>query len=530
MDENNIEIILWLNGKTKENSFKFNIKDYKNISLRRLKESIEKYIKNNNLEYKILEIFHKSNFQITNIYTTKELELGDYDIPYLNKDEILFFSIDNLFFKISNHYYQYEFIKPIKSGGFGEIFYAKHVISQKEYAIKKIDTSNFSNEEIYNISREYMILKNFHHKNIIKSYNSFNYQNTFYTIMDYAKGGELTNLLNEKKILNEKETKIIFKQIYDAVKYMHSQNIIHRDLKPNNILFLDEEKTQIVIIDFGISGFSNGKFKENIKAGTLLFLPPEIVGHNNYSSDIKLDIWALGIILFRMLQGFYPFESKKEKDIIHKILTMNIKFNNKIKISNLCKELISKMLEKNYLYRIDTDSELFQKWFDQEDNINNLNVNNDNVVVLYSNKKNINDLNVHHVFNKKKNVIYKSIFPHSKILIKKNESMKNYKINKYDNENQLINKFHLKNILFKAKCPIKKTNSFFPKIHPNSNLISINNSTLNDSLDDLSYIKNSKINLYSQEKKKLNKNISFPVLKSNKSNYNKKLYNIKFKK
>ena len=108
--------------------------------------------------------------------------------------------------------------------------------------------------------------------------------------------------------------------------------------------------------------------------------------------------------------------------------------------------------------------------------------------------------------------------------------MKNYKINKYDNENQLINKFHLKNILFKAKCPIKKTNSFFPKIHPNSNLISINNSTLNDSLDDLSCIKNSNKNLYSQEKKKLNKNISFPVLKINKSNYNKKLYNIKFKK
>ncbi len=528
MDENNIEIILWLNGKTKENSFKFNIKDYKNISLRRLKESIEKYIKNNNLEYKILEISHKSNFQITNIYTTKELELGDYDIPYLNKDEILFFSIDNLFFKISNHYYQYEFIKPIKSGGFGEIFYAKHVISQKEYAIKKIDTSNFSNEEIYNISREYMILKNFHHKNIIKSYNSFNYQNTFYTIMDYAKGGELTNLLNEKKILNEKETKIIFKQIYDAVKYMHSQNIIHRDLKPNNILFLDEEKTQIVIIDFGISGFSNGKFKENIKAGTLLFLPPEFVGKNNFSSDIKLDIWALGIILFRMLQGFYPFESKKEKDIVNKILTMDIKFNNKIKISNLCKELICRMLEKNYLYRIDTDSELFQKWFEQEDN-NNLNVNNDNID-LYSNNKKINDLNNLRFINKKKNIIFSSIYPHSKMIIKKNESINNKKNNNNDiNENKIVNKFHLKNISFKFKR-ILKQKTFLPKIQSNNNLIRINNSTLNNSLDEISSMKNSTIKLYSKEKKKLNKNISCPVIKINKSNYNKKLNNMKIKK
>ena len=227
-----------------------------------------------------------------------------------------------------------------------------------------------------------MILKNLHHKNIIKSYNSFNYQNTFYTIMDYAKGGELTNLLNEKKILNEKETKNIFKQIYEAVKYIHSQNIIHRDLKPNNILFLDEKKTKIVIIDFGISGFSNGKFKENIKAGTLLFLPPEFIGKNNFSSDIKLDIWALGIILFRMLEGFYPFESKKEKDIINKILTMNIQFNNNIKISNLCKNPTSKTPEKNYLFRIDTDSELFQQWFEEDDDNNN-----DNNDLLFNKKK-----------------------------------------------------------------------------------------------------------------------------------------------
>ena len=123
MEENNVEIILWLNGKTKDNSFKFTIIDYKNISLRRLKDSIEKHIKNNNLEHKILEISHKIHFEITNIYTTNELELGDYDIIYLKKDEILFFSIDNSPFKISNHYYQYEFIKPIKSGGFGEVFY-----------------------------------------------------------------------------------------------------------------------------------------------------------------------------------------------------------------------------------------------------------------------------------------------------------------------------------------------------------------------------------------------------------------------
>ena len=324
MEENNVEIILWLNGKTKDNSFKFTIIDYKNISLRRLKDSIEKHIKNNNLEHKILEISHKIHFEITNIYTTNELELGDYDIIYLKKDEILFFSIDNSPFKISNHYYQYEFIKPIKSGGFGEVFYSKHVITQKEYAIKKIDTSNFSNEEIYNISREYMILKNLHHKNIIKSYNSFNYQNTFYTIMDYAKGGELTNLLNEKKILNEKETKNIFKQIYEAVKYIHSQNIIHRDLKPNNILFLDENKTHIVLIDFGISGISNGKFKETVKAGTISFLPKSEF-KNVTVNDLKIETEKSYLSANIIINGEYMEEAIKKSNITKEELIKRLK-------------------------------------------------------------------------------------------------------------------------------------------------------------------------------------------------------------
>ena len=62
----------------------------------------------------------------------------------------------------------------------------------------------------------------------------------------------------------------------DAIKYIHSKSIIHRDLKPNNILFLDKKKENIVIIDFGISGYSCGNIHENVKAGTMKFVPPEV--------------------------------------------------------------------------------------------------------------------------------------------------------------------------------------------------------------------------------------------------------------
>ena len=358
-----IDIILWLNGREKEYSFKMTLTSKNNINLKYFKELIIKTIISKKELNTIFAHIYQDH-QIHNLYNQKEIPLEDSDIQYLKQDEIIFFTFDNSSFKSSNHFNQYQFIRWIKSGGFGQVFLAKHAYSEKEYAIKQIDTSNFSNENLYNISREYMILRSMMHKNVIKCYNSFAYNNKFYTVMDYAEGGELSYLLKEKGILSEEESKKIFKQIYDAVCYIHSQNIIHRDLKPNNILFLDKEKTHIVVIDFGISGFANGNQREKIKAGTTSFLPPETASGEEYGSNRKLDIWALGIILYRMVEGVYPFEGKNTKEIILSILKGKLEFNKKIKISYPLRTLIEGLLEKNHRFRIDDDSELFNKWFE----------------------------------------------------------------------------------------------------------------------------------------------------------------------
>lgn len=365
INNNDIDIIIWLNGKKKEFSFQYHISDIISTTLRPLKEKISKYINQNNPK-KLLNRIEQKNWEIIHIYSIKEIELHDYDIPYLKNGDILFITFDNSPFNPSNHYYQYELIRWIKEGGYGKVFLGKHVLTQKEYAIKQINVKHFSSEDMYNISREHVILQSLNHKNIIKCYHSFAYDEHFFTIMDYAKGGELSSLLKQKGRLSEKEAKYIFEQIYQAVKYIHGKNIIHRDLKPNNILFLDEEKTQVVLIDFGISGFSNGNSKEIIKAGTTRYLPPEIASGKTFLSNPKLDVWALGIILYQMVQGQFPFEGKNEKEIIQSIIKSPLKFLKKIKISSPCKELIEGMLEKNAKFRIGMDSKLFYNWFDAD--------------------------------------------------------------------------------------------------------------------------------------------------------------------
>ena len=359
---NKIEIILWLNGKEKEYSFKLKLNIKNTLNLKYLKEIILKHIistKELNSLFSHLKFNH-----IHTLYNVKEIPLDETDIQYLKDNDLIFFTFDNSSFKSSNHYNQYQFIRWIKSGGYGQVFLSKHVYSNKEYAIKQIDTTDFSNEDLYNISREHLILRSMIHKNVIRCHDSFAHDNKFYTVMDFAEGGELTYLLKEKGTLSEDEAKKIFKQIYEAVCYIHSQNIIHRDLKPNNILFLDKERTQIVIIDFGISGMANGNQREKIKAGTTSFLPPEVASGEEFSSNQKLDIWAMGIILYLMVEGCYPFDGKNTKEIIMSILRGKLEFDKKIKISNPLKTLIGGMLEKNYRFRIDDDSDLFNKWFD----------------------------------------------------------------------------------------------------------------------------------------------------------------------
>lgn len=83
------------------------------------------------------------------------------------------------------------------------------------------------------------------------------------------------------------------------------------------------------------------------------------------SSNPKIDIWAMGVILYYMLFGTYPFDGTIEDDILHKITSQPLTFNKNINISRTCKEIIKNLLDKNPGFRIDLNDNLFQTWYDQ---------------------------------------------------------------------------------------------------------------------------------------------------------------------
>ena len=346
------ELTIWRNGKHVDSCFKIKVTpDINTIS--KLKELI---------------LFAKNKLNIAQdkmrLFNHKGIELEDADLKLIKDSPLIYLSYDNKPFSNLNYYYEFKFIKPIKSGGFAQVYLGENVLNKTLVAIKKTDIKNFSTEEIFNLTREGKLISNLNHPNIIKIYCYYAHENYLYNVMEYAKGGELTQYINKTKEIPENKIKSIFKQIYDAVKYIHNKNIIHRDLKTNNIVFLDEEKTKVAIIDFGISStFSGG---DVLNAGTLRYLPPEAFEENNRNS-IGFDMWALGIILYILNFKTFPFDGKTSTIIKKNIIYEPVNYPKNLKIRKTLLNLINKLLEKDCNLRISTADESFNEYFNDND-------------------------------------------------------------------------------------------------------------------------------------------------------------------
>jgi len=360
MNSKTFQIRCWINGKPSENQFKITYNKESITDLKRLKEQI---ISSNK--------FDSSSSSINKmiIYNYKGIQIDDDEVPYLNENTILYISLDGNKFNPSNYFYQYEIIKSLKSGGYAEVILAKNLLNNEKVSIKKTDLKNFQTEELYNISRESVIINSLIHKNIVKILNTFTYDDSLYMVMEYCEGGELSNLIDSPQEIEENYLKKIFQQIHSAVRFMHSKNIVHRDLKPNNILFKDKERTEICIIDFGISGNSNGLSSEIIRAGTVKYCSPELVSGGHFQCSTKIDIWSLGVILYLIWYKMFPFDGNTDEKVSEKIANDDVVFPKNIKIKKSLANLIEGCLRKNPKRRIDCDDKLFENWYNDESNV-----------------------------------------------------------------------------------------------------------------------------------------------------------------
>jgi serine/threonine protein kinase len=252
----------------------------------------------------------------------------------------------------------YELIKCLGSGTFGEVYLTENEKNHKQFATKVIPTSFLKRPELKKyIDSEIKIMKQLDHENTIKLHEFFQTNNNLYFIMEYINGGTLSDYLSSYKLktgkpFSQKMIQHFVKQIVQGLIYIHSKNIIHRDLKLDNILLSFPSKipkenreysqATVKIIDFGLS---TQKTFAMSNPGTPAYMDPIILQKYNKSGGIKrfrlydkkADIWSLGAITYEMLTGQNIFQADDLDELISKVE----KGNYYLKVDDLSNEILS---------------------------------------------------------------------------------------------------------------------------------------------------------------------------------------------
>ena len=239
--------------------------------------------------------------------------------------------------------FDYEPIKIIGKGAFGEVRVVRNKHTGEIFAMKKMDKSEMvCKNQMMHVKTERDILTSISNPWVVDLHLSFQDDLNLYLIMEYLAGGDLMTLLIRRNILTEAETRFYIAETILAVESIHQMNYIHRDLKPDNLLI--DNLGHIKLSDFGLSKHAEihpqtevlQKLEEDNRfrhlrerrdanrhnrklafstVGTPDYIAPEVFTRKGYSETV--DWWSVGVIMFEMLVGYPPFYADQPLSLIH---------------------------------------------------------------------------------------------------------------------------------------------------------------------------------------------------------------------
>ncbi|KAJ7959919.1 Non-specific serine/threonine protein kinase [Quillaja saponaria] len=214
---------------------------------------------------------------------------------------------------------KYELGRLLGQGTFAKVYYARSTTTNQSVAIKVIDKDKILKAGLVEqIKREISVMRLVRHPNVLHLYEIMATKSKIYFVLEYAKGGELFDMVSKGK-LNEEVARKYFQQLVNAVDYCHCRGVYHRDIKPENLL-LDENKN-LKVSDFGLSALAESKRQDGLlhtTCGTPAYVAPEVIERKGYDGA-KADIWSCGVVLFVMLAGYLPFHDSNLIEMYRKI-------------------------------------------------------------------------------------------------------------------------------------------------------------------------------------------------------------------
>ena len=255
----------------------------------------------------------------------------------------------------------YESLKIIGRGAFGEVHVCREIKSGKIVAIKKIRKDLLAKKnQIIHVRNEQLFMSKVKSPWIVELKASFQEDDFLYLIMEFLPGGDFMNLLIEKDKLTEEEAKFYTAELILAIESIHKLDCIHRDIKPDNILI--DKNGHIKLSDFGLAKVSEQLYEKNTTkdvnynpkklthkklyscVGTAYYVAPEVLLKKGYGKEI--DWWSVGVIFFEMLVGYAPFCAQETQEVCYKIggYVKYLEVPKEIKLSNEALDLINRMI------------------------------------------------------------------------------------------------------------------------------------------------------------------------------------------
>ena len=322
-----------------------------------------------NLPFDIEKKEKKISLLKQGIYYSKESErLSNYIKEY--------YRLNDTYPKSQVLFYKYG--RLIGKGAFGKVNLGLHALTGRIVAIKSFNKSKLKSERAKDkIYHEINLMKNLRHKYIVKILDTFETENYILIVMENISGGDLLSFVKKRTKLNEKISRYIFKQILEAIKYIHSKNIVHRDIKLDNVLI--DLNNNIKLCDFGVGKIIQENEILDEQCGTPAYIAPEILENKGYVGW-GVDVWSSGVVLYAMLSGTVPFKANNLHDLQNIIISGNFKEINDI--SKPCNDLLHKLLEINPKKRISIDEALKHPWIVGNNNTNE--IFEDNKLTLFT--------------------------------------------------------------------------------------------------------------------------------------------------
>ncbi len=214
----------------------------------------------------------------------------------------------------------YHLLQKIGEGGMGEVWLAEQSAPvRRKVALKLIKAGMDSKEVIARFEAERQALALMDHPAIAKVFEAgATSRGLPYFAMEYVPGEPLTTYCDRHR-LRTRERLDLFVQVCEGVQHAHQKGILHRDLKPSNVLVsLQGDRPVPKIIDFGVAKATGPRLTDKtihtalgVLIGTPEYMSPEQAELTGLDIDTRTDVYALGVMLYELLTGALPFDSKE---------------------------------------------------------------------------------------------------------------------------------------------------------------------------------------------------------------------------